>query len=73
VIKPELILYRVPTTDPHGINEVPEHLRPFLDCCRRCHDGALHSPTALEEDGGRHLAHYECEVEHSWTRGYTRP
>lgn len=68
---PDLILYRVPADDPHGINDIPEHLRSFLDACRACHDGALHSPSSLDRRTKRTVASYMCDAGHDWTRGYS--
>ncbi len=68
---PELILYRITADDPASIREVPDRLRPFLDACRWCADGDLHSPALLDRDGRR--AEYECGSGHGWTRGYTTP
>jgi hypothetical protein len=69
--QPELILYRISADNPHGINDVPQRLRGFLDSCAECHDGALHSPTSLTAKPGRTVASYECESNHCWTRSYT--
>lgn len=69
-ITPELLLYRVPATEPDGVTDVPERLRPFLDACARCADGDLHSPASIDRRSDRVVASYECEAGHTWTRGH---
>lgn len=69
--QPELILYRVPADKPDGIKDLPDRLRPYLDSCRQCADGDLHSPSSLDRRTKRTVCSYSCEDGHDWTRGYT--
>lgn len=70
---PDLLVYRVPADEPAGIHDVPERLRPFLDSCRHCHDGAIYTPTSLRHDPDQTVCSYDCSHSHYWTRGYTNP